>query len=68
VRGRKVWTLWWEESEIFWAVGGKCDILVCEESVILFDVGRKCDISGCETKVIYFGWWDESVYFVVGGK
>jgi len=52
--------LWWEESEIFWVVGGKWSILVCgrkvgilwwEESEIFWVVGVKCDMLVCVRKV-----------------
>jgi len=35
VRGRKVDILWWQESEIFWAVGGEWDISVCVRKVCI---------------------------------
>jgi len=53
-----------EESEIFWDVGGKCDILVCwrkvcilcwEKSVIFCAVGGMWDILVCDRKVSICG-------------
>jgi len=43
--------LWWEESEIFWVVGGKWSFL-CVGQKSVFCGGRK---------VRYFGWWEESL-------